>query len=79
MILSPFLLSPLEAALRMFLGKRILKMCCKFTERHPYQNMTEVYNSTLLKSHFGMVFSCKFAAHFRARFPKKGWRAGPAP
>ena len=50
-----------------FSGKGALKICCNFTE-HPCQSAFLIQLQTLLKSHFGMGVSCKFAAYFQNIF-----------
>ena len=55
-----------------FLGKGVLKLCNKFTGKHPCQSVIAI---KLLKQLYlnhisAWVFSCKFAAYFHKPFPK---------
>ena len=51
-----------------FIGKGALEIYSKFTGEYPWF-------ATLLKSHFGMVFSSKLAAYFQNTFSKEHlWR-----
>ena len=60
--------------LELFLGKVVLKTCCKFTGEHPCNVAKQLYwNHTL-----GWVLSCKFAAYFQNTFSRdRFWRATP--
>ena len=53
----------------MFLGKGVLKICCKFTGQQPYK-------ATLLKSHFGMgvllSICCIISEHLFLKTPLEG-------
>ena len=53
-----------------FLVKGILKICSKFMGEHPC--WSAICKATLLKSHFGMVFSCKISNHFEMSFHLRG-------
>ena len=53
-----------------FLVKGVLKICSKFMEEHPCRSA--ICKATLLKSYFGMFFSCKISNHFEMSFRLRG-------
>ena len=56
-----------------FLGKGVLKICCKITGKHPWRSAISTKlqsKATLLKRTSACVFSCKFSASFRTTFPR---------